>query len=180
MSITFLHIIRTLVFQILAPLAHPFRSTLPPNFPLTPSSHRCEGVSGKFGGAPDCAVKTSWARAQVRGRSRYMLENRLPIPPHNWPPNRPDRGAYLGACFRASLRAVSGPSRHLPQSIAGELPGQAGNADPPRPENTVGWEKPRRGCGCLERDSPPRLRQNHGSDCHARGGHLVAPAQQAA
>ena len=119
MSITFLHIIRTLVFQILAPLAHPFRSTLPPNFPLTPSSHRCEGVSGKFGGASTAACRMGRARAQGRNNADDTCSKAPSFRPGKRPGSTPDPRACSRAYFRANWRAISRSRSRSPQSIAG-------------------------------------------------------------
>ena len=50
--------------EVLSPSPTPFESGEPPSFPLTPSSHGCEGVSGKLGGALSAEAHTGWARAE--------------------------------------------------------------------------------------------------------------------
>jgi len=100
-------------------LAHPFRSTLPPNFPLTPSSHRCEGVSGKFGGASTAACRMGWAKRKWRNNADDTCSKAPSFRPGKRPGSTPDPRACSRAYFRANWRAISRSRSRSPQSIAG-------------------------------------------------------------
>ena len=58
-------LIRTLQMRVSSPSPTPFKFRGTQGFPLTPSSHGCEGVSGKLGGAPGAGSGMGWATAQA-------------------------------------------------------------------------------------------------------------------
>ena len=103
----------------LSPTRSKFQGT--PTFPFTPSSHGCEGVNGKVGGAVRAAADTGWARAKGRDIPDDGRSNPPGIRPWNRPDNAPDPGACSGAYFRANSRAISSSQRAVPQSIAGAV-----------------------------------------------------------
>lgn len=61
---SFFHPHPALLMRSLRPRPPRRISEVPPSFPSTPSSHRCEGVDGKVGGAVRAAAETGWARAE--------------------------------------------------------------------------------------------------------------------
>jgi len=112
-------LIRTQQMRVLSPSPTPFKFRGTRSFPLTPSSHGCEGVSGKLGGAVRAAAEAGWARADGRELSDNGCLNALRIAPGKRPENAPDPGACCGAHSRAYWRAISRAKRAVPQSIAG-------------------------------------------------------------
>ena len=112
-------LIRILQMRVLSPSPTPFKFRGTQSFPLTPSSHGCEGVSGKPGGAVCAAAETGWARADGRELPENGCLNLLRIALGKRPGKAPDPGACCGAHSRAYWRAISRPKRAVPQSIAG-------------------------------------------------------------
>jgi hypothetical protein len=90
-------LIRTLQMRVLSPSPAPFKFRGTQSFPLTPSSHGCEGVSGKLWGAPGGAYEKGWAMAQASMKTRDGCSKPPYLPPWKWPGNTPDPGAYSRA-----------------------------------------------------------------------------------
>jgi len=105
--------------ELFSPSPTPSNLRGPPSFPSTPSSHRCEGVDGKVGGAVRAVAETGRARAYGRELPENRRLNALRIVPGKRPNNAPDPGAHCGAYCRAHWRATSRPQRAVPQLIAG-------------------------------------------------------------
>ena len=117
--------------RVLSPSATPFNSGVTQSFPLTPSSHGCEGVSGKRRGAPGGGYQEGWARTLASIKADDRSSKSPGFSPAKWPGNTPDPGAHPRAHFRAVSRAMSRLGRAIPQSIAGL------NFQPSRASNTV-------------------------------------------
>ena len=101
-------LIKTLQMRVLSPLPTPFKFRGTQSFPLTPSSHGCEGVNGKRRGAPSAAQKWGWARAQGWMKIDDGCSKPPAYPTSNRTGNAPDPGAYSWAYWRSNWRAISG------------------------------------------------------------------------
>jgi len=168
--------------EVSSPSPTPSKFRGSPSFPFTPSSHGCEGVNGKLGGAIDAARKTGWARAEARERPDDGCSNPPDIPPGERPESAPDAGAYCGAHFRANSRAISRSKSTIPQSIAGAVfqpfralrtvvraQGETTSSSTPRSRNPLSASVRRRlsagavrsgsGSGNSDHECPPRARR---------------------
>ena len=103
--------------RVFSPSPTPFKFRGTPSFPFTLSSHGCESVNGKLGGAGSDARKrggqghkrAEWRAATIRIRPTFR--------PGSGPEVCPIGGRILGRI----CGPIGGPFRAIPQSIAGRL-----------------------------------------------------------